>query len=133
MHTNLEQPEQHVGGRVDIKPLTQPLGLLGVQFLILSIVSAFPVLFLPHRLPHLYVSKSAHEFLPDRVQFPKGDIPHLEDFFGGCDQMQSFVVPVRYVNDRKPSIFVLLGKLELFTVVPGIGSGAQLFDILDRN
>jgi hypothetical protein len=47
--------------------------------------------------------------------------------------VESLVSAVEDVNDREPTVLVDLRKLELFAVVPRVGSGSHFFDVFDRD
>lgn len=130
IRTYLEEPQQLARTRVDIQTLAQLLHLFKDKLLVLLLVSPLPVLLLPYRLAHFYVAETAHQFLTNGVEFPERCVPHAKDILGGGNEMQRLVRAVDDVDDGEPAILVLLGELELLSIVTGIRAGPQFLDVL---
>lgn len=132
-HTHLEHPVKILHARVDVESLAELGYLFERKLLVAFLVSILPILLLPQGLPHFEVAETGHKFLPNGMELSQGRLPHLEHVLGGDDEVEGLVVVVHHINDCKPPVFVVLRELELFPVVPGVLSGSNLLDVLDRN
>jgi hypothetical protein len=117
---HLKQSHELLCRGVDVEASAESLHFIKVQLLVTQLIRRLPVLFLPDCKPDIFIPGSHHEFLAYCVKFPQRDVPHSEDVVSGSNQMKSFVVAIENVDDRNPSIFIILSELKLLAIVAGI-------------
>lgn len=129
----LEPGEQVFPGAVDVQSPAHLFHLVECQLLVSLHVCALPILLLPQTLPFFNVSQAGHELQPVRVETPQRGVPHAEDVFRGCDEMEDLVVSIEDVDDCQPERLVLLRELEMVSMEPRGGPGANLLDVFYGN